>query len=208
MEKVKVCSVEVVGISPLLQSRFTDYAELAGDEATRPVVAERQLTRRDVAEEATYMDTDKTYYHPGPSILRLLREAGSFHKLKGNRKSVKFIVPSAVIVLTDRMTLLDPRNNFEPLAQFEVDSRSVVNQTTKGRIMSHRPRWDHWALRFDVEITTLLTEAFVQQLLQEGGRQLGLGAFRPEKGGPFGRFRVTNWKTAIFDMEEDAAAAE
>jgi hypothetical protein len=37
----------------------------------------------------------------------------------------------------------------------------------------------------------------VNKLLVEGSQQIGIGAFRPEKGGPFGTFLVTEWKEII-----------
>jgi len=53
--------------------------------------------------------------------------------------------------------------------------------------MCHRPRFECWSGKFTVRINeTLLPVDFVQQLLTEGGQQIGIGDFRPEKGGPFG----------------------
>lgn len=202
---MSMSTVEVVihGVSPLLQSRFTDASEIDGDKATRKVLVVKK-DRREAALAGAYVDADGSYYHPGASILRLLREAGGNHKMKGSRKSTKYLVPSAVLVTEDCVIIRDPAA-LAPLKQFEVDSRSVVNPTTKGRIMSHRPRWDAWAMLFHVEIATdVLEEEFIHQLLTEGGRQIGIGAFRPEKGGPFDRFRVVRWLV----VPELAAAAE
>lgn len=193
--QTKMIEVHIVGTSPLLQSRFTDAAEVEGDKATRTMLAVSG-DRRAIAEAGAYRHSDATYYHPGAAVLRLLREAGSNHKLKASRKSAKFIIPSAVLITDDRITLRDPES-MAALAAFEVDSRSVVNQKTRGRIMCHRARWDNWAASFQLEVNmSLLPEEFVHQLMQEGGQQIGIGAFRPEKGGPFGRFRVTHWAAA------------
>ena len=55
-------------------------------------------------------------------IGRLLREAGSNHKLKGSRKSAKFVVPAAVLVLDDAIILRNGDGQ-TPIKDFEVDSR-------------------------------------------------------------------------------------
>lgn len=185
--------VQIEGIHSLLQHRFSEQAEVEGQEPTRTALGTRRGTPREEAERVCYRDPEGYLYHPGSAISRLLREAGSNHKTKGSRKSVKYIVPSAVFVNEDAISLLDPVSK-EKLTDFEVDSRPVVIPSTKGRIMRHRPRLDRWAMNFTIEVDDeVLPLDFMQQLLTEGGRRLGLGDYRPEKGGPFGRFRVIFW---------------
>ena len=98
-------------------------------------------TPREQAEKASYRDKENRFYFPGAAFSRLLREAGSNHKLRGSRKSAKYVVPAAVRVGEDAVLI---RNGDGALLakDFEVDSRPVVIPATKGRIMAHRPRWD------------------------------------------------------------------
>ena len=61
--------------------------------------------------------------------------------------------------------------------------------------MRHRARLNAWRADFALEVDTdVLDTDIVHQLLTEGGQRIGIGDFRPEKGGPFGRFRVTLWQ--------------
>lgn len=190
---MKTITARIEGTTPLLQHRFSEKSEVEGTKPTR-LIGPSKGTPRDQAEPSAYRYPDGTLYHPGAAISRLLREAGANHKIKGSRRSVKFAVPSAVIVLDESIPLECPESG-KRLTDYEVDSRPVVNPSTKGRIMSHRPRHDKWAMTFQLEIDDdLLPPEFVHQLLEEGGRKLGIGDFRPEKGGPFGRFAVTMWK--------------
>ena len=185
--------VKIEGIHGLLQHRFSEQAEVEGQEPTRTALGVKRGTPREEAEKVCYRDLEGNLYFPGSAISRLLREAGSNHKSKGSRKSIKYIVPSAVFVPEDAIPLLNPIT-LERLADFEVDTRPVVNPYTKGRVMRHRPRIDRWAMEFSLEIDDeVLPLDFMQQLLTEGGRRVGLGDYRPEKGGPFGRFRVISW---------------
>lgn len=70
--------------------------------------------------------------------------------------------------------------------------------------MRHRPRYENWSMEFILEVQDdLLSVDLCQQLLTEAGLQVGIGDFRPEKRGPFGSFRVTQWK----EIEEAEAAA-
>jgi len=190
---MEVYMARIEGVSALLQHRFNEDSEAAVSSSTRTVKT-RVETPRDAAERVAYRYPDGGLYMPGAAISRLLREAGANHKMKGSRRSVKYLVPGAVIVPDEALTLIDPETD-SPAVDFEVDSRPVVIPATKGRVMRHRPRLDQWAAEFTLEVDEeMLDGSFVQQLLQEGGRKLGLGDFRPEKGGPFGRFQVTLWK--------------
>lgn len=188
---MKTIEVKIKGTTSLMLNRFTETNE--HETKTRKVLMNHG-TPRERAENSTYKDASGHFFFPGAAIGRLLREAGSNHKMRGSRKSAKFVVPAAVCVLDD--CVLIRNGDGESLAKdFEVDSRPVVIPATKGRIMAHRPRWDCWSANFNIRINDdLLPVDFVNQLLVEGSQQIGIGAFRPQCGGPFGTFMVTSWK--------------
>jgi hypothetical protein len=189
----------IVGITPLLQHRFTEKAEV--EQATRRMMVQAKDPRETAESHAYRMPDTKQLWHPGPAISRLLREAGGGHKLRGQRRSVKYTVPAAVIVLDDTLPLCS-RDGKTPLMNFEVDSRPVVIPSTKGRIMQHRPKSFHWSTEFSMQVDIeMLPIDLVHQLLMEGGLRLGIGDFRPEKGGPFGRFRVVSWVESELDKD-------
>lgn len=186
---MKRIAVEIKGVTPLLIHRFGEQAEQA--KATR-----RQMVQNvDPREEATknaYIAKDGTFYFNAFSIAGAMGNAGSNHKMRGSRKSLRFVVPSAVLVPSDSITIL---NGDGPAKNFEVDSRPVTIPATKGRVMRHRPRFDNWSARFELQINDdLLDVATAQQLLTEAGLGIGIGDFRPEKRGPFGTFRITKWE--------------
>lgn len=186
---MKTVDVTIVGTSPLLQHRFSENAEQT--KATRQVLQDRG-TPREQAEEVVYKNANH-FYFPGTWIAGAITEAGGSHKMRGSRKSAKYVVPAAIRVLDIEVPI---RNGDAKtlVKDFEVDSRPVTIPATKGRIMRHRPRFDVWSATFRITINdNLLPEEFVQQLLTEAGEQQGIGDFRPNKRGPFGCFRVTNW---------------
>lgn len=184
-------NVTIVGTTALLQHRFSENAEAA--KQTRKVNIQERDPREE-AETVSYRLPDGSLYFPGAAIGRLLREAGGSHKQRGSRKSLKYVIPAATLVMTDAIRLHAPDSE-EVLNNFEVDSRPVQIPATKGRIMRHRPRLNGWAATFDIRIDeTILSSETIHQLLSEGGQQIGIGDFRPEKGGPFGTFRVVKFQ--------------
>ena len=82
----------------------------------------------------------------------------------------------------------------KPVKDFEVDARPVVIPATKGRIMAYRPKIEIWRVEIPLEVDTSIVDLdMVHQLLEDAGRRQGVGDFRPEKKGPFGRFKVIRW---------------
>jgi len=181
----------VEGVMPLLQHRATEEA-LSG--ATRQNTPGEREDPRDICERTIYRMPDRSIAIPGGAFMRLLREAGGSHKSKGSRKSLKWILPAAALVLDDLCPLyLHDRRTL--IKDFEVDSRPVTIPATRGRVMRHRARFNEWACRANLRINTaILDEATIRQLLTEGLAQIGLGDFRPEKGGPFGVSSLVSWR--------------
>lgn len=182
-------TITIEGIAALLQHRFGEAAETGAEVRA---VKLQDMTPADAAETTAYRTENGVLYLPGAAIARLLREAGASHKQRGSRKSLKYIVPAAVIVPVDQIELHDAAG--ELLTRIEVDSRPVTIPATKGRIMRHRARVEKWRATFDLEIDdAVLDAATIHQLLEEGGRRIGVGDYRPERGGPYGRFAVIAW---------------
>jgi len=188
-DSVKTVKVEIRGITPLLIHRFNEEAEQG--KKTRRV----EVKQRDPREEATknaYIAKDGTFYFSAFSIPNAMGAAGSNHKATGTRKTLRYVVPSAVRMLSDVITIL---NGSGPAKDFEVDSRPVTIPATKGRIMRHRPRFNQWGAEFELLINDdLLSPEMAHQLLSEAGQGIGIGDFRPEKRGPFGTFRVVKFE--------------
>lgn len=190
---MKIINVQIKGDTSLLQHRFGEAAEGDSGKATRKVLVDRGTPRQE-AEKVCYKNAKGEFYFPGAAIGRLLREAGGGHKLKGSRKSAKYVVPAAVLVTDDEIVIRNGDGK-SPIEDFEVDSRPVTIPATKGRVMRHRPRYDNWSATFSIRVNeTILPPEFVQTLLTEGGQQIGIGDYRPEKGGPFGTFQIVSWK--------------
>ncbi len=198
MSTEKLVKITIQGMvnSALLQHRFSEAAIAAVSAATRKAKIGQQ-TPRESAEECCYRDAQGYLWLPGPSVGSMLREAGSGHKQKGTRKSLKWIIPAAVIVQEDRIPLFNIKTGKarKRLKTFEVDSRPVVIPSTKGRIMRHRPRLDEWSADLTISVDEEVLDCdTIQILLTEGGKRIGVGDFRPSCGGSFGRFLIKSWK--------------
>jgi hypothetical protein len=186
---MKIVDVEIVGVTALLINRFNEDAEEVKP-TRRVIVKERDPAAE--AEKAAYRAPDGTLYFSAQAIPRAMSDAGSSHKQRGNRKTLRYVVPSAIRMTSDIVTILDA--NGKPQRKFEIDRRPISIPSTKGRIMRYRPRFDAWSARFELVVNDdLLAPELAHQLLAEAGMSIGIGDFRPARTGPFGTFRVTRF---------------
>lgn len=183
----------VEGVTAMLLHRATEEA-LGGE--TRTNTASEREDPRTVAGKAVYRMPGKSNQLavPGAAFARMAREAGGAHKARGSRKSLKYIVPAAMIIMDDLCPLY-LKDRRTAITEFEVDSRPVTIPATKGRVMRHRARLNEWTAIVHLQLNeTILAEATLRQLFTEGLQQIGIGDFRPEKGGPFGTSSLVHWQ--------------
>ncbi len=182
---MKKYKVKIVGITPYMQHRMDDK-KLEEWEKNRKLIIERDDVSKEDAVRAEFHAYihDKNFYLPGEHIKGALINAGAMVKSKvGNaRKSMKNIVAGMFFVDEEKL----------PLPQeYEIDKRSVVNQNIKGRVISIRPKWPEWSAEFTLSVDndTITTET-VTEIIENAGKYIGIGSFRPQCNGMFGRFEL------------------
>lgn len=61
--------------------------------------------------------------------------------------------------------------------------------------MCHRPRVDEWRCTFTVDVdTSMFPPNLIRSVIDDAGKKIGLGDYRPARKGPFGRFVVVKWE--------------
>ncbi len=175
---IKKINVVIQGISALLMHQFPMESPPKGHEKWS---AEQQ------AKLCEYRDPESgKLFIPGIAIQRCLIAGAVYSKGKG-RASLKKPVAACVLISPERVSL--------GVKKYEVDSRPVVISATRGRIIRHRPRLDEWKCSFEIQFDDELVSAEEMKIVvEDAGKRCGLLDFRPACAGPFGRFRVTEWK--------------
>jgi hypothetical protein len=185
--------VTIKGITPLLMNRFHEENEVSVSSGVSAVQVGDKGTPRQQADKKRYADKENNLYIPGPNIFACLINAGKFHKVGKNKVTTQktSLVPAGITVEEIVIPLSDGNGG---KVTWEVDSRSVVIPSTGGRIMCHRPRVDEWGATFSLDVDTeMFHPNFVRKLMDDAGKKCGLGDYRPERKGPFGRFVVVRW---------------
>lgn len=180
---------EITGTSPLLMNNPAGMKKPGEDGGPK---VKKLPTPEEEARGLLYIDSDGKLFGPAMGFKSAIATAG-----KG-RKIGKAFVPALVRgnvfcpIEVERVTLLNPKNK-KPLSDkdYTVDSRRAVlkNGGKKVGVVRSRPRIESWACEVLLEIDTdFITAEHVTELLQLAGRSVGYLDFRPENGGPFGRF--------------------
>lgn len=203
-------NVSIQGESPLLMNRFTEANAAQVSAGTSSAIrAGGKGTPREQAEPRLYLTPDGKPMIPGPNIFRGVVDAGQFHK--AGRKQIttakSSLVPAGIRLLELECPIIDPFNPDRPV-KWEVDSRSVVNPATGGRMMCHRPRFDAWKLSFTLKVDDrMFDEGLVRVLVEDLGSKIGLGDYRPSRKGPFGLFMIVNWARQVSKDDRNSKAA-
>lgn len=141
----------------------------------------------DEAEAGTYRLADGTCAFPGAGFRgALLGAAGAW---KGPRKaSTMKSVLSHIEVLEDLAPLCLRDGTL--INSFTIDRRRAIVQ--RNGVIRCRPRFDEWSATFTIEYDDLLLPKpeILIDIANDAGRRMGIGDFRPQRNGPFGRFIV------------------
>lgn len=197
-------NVQIEGVTPLICNRFTDAAAQSATSGTRgSSAAQDRGTPREQAEPKLYMGLNGRPSIPQPNLFRCLIEGGRFHKIGKTQ-----VTTAKASMLFSCMDIEGAEIEIHHKEDWRVDTRAVRIPSTGGRILTHRPMFDDWALEFTVELDeTILGPKLLRTIFDDAGKRVGLGDFRPQTKGPFGRFVVTNWQV-VDERDELPVAAE
>lgn len=185
---MKTIDIEIRGVSPLLINRFREQAEVP--QTMQKNQKKDYGTPREQAESTAYFDEDtKKLWVPSIWIKGAIQTIASDFKLPGSRKSVKSVSGGCIIPNEEKLYF----NENYLLKDIEIDSRPCVIQ--RARIMRHRARLEGWSLLFSISVDdSIIPINNVHELISEAGKRAGIGDYRPQKGGPFGRFLISSWR--------------
>lgn len=134
---------------------------------------------------AMYHAEETGPYLPGRMLKACL--IGAAKKTKEGPK-----VKTGLIVMTDKAALeyTGPRDQEKMWKSGKyTDSRSVVVQ--RARLMRCRPVFSEWAAVFEVIFDpAVIDKSDIQRIASTAGLLVGIGDYRPENGGDFGRFQA------------------
>lgn len=188
---MKTINVVIEGKTPLLCNRFTDEAAASSTSGTRTSITGDKGSPREQAEKCLYISEDDGQpVIPQPNIFRAIIDAGKFHKAGKSKVTTQksSLIPACVEM--DEVEYV-----IETQAGWDVDTRAVRIPSTGGRILKHRAKFNDWKLSFEIKLDdSMMSASVLRDIIDDAGSKIGLGDFRPDNKGPFGKFRVVKWE--------------
>lgn len=191
---MEIITVKLIGISPLLMhgDRFSNPLDPL-TKGHKVLTSKRKKTEEDhlaIARSewmgSLYHDETLGPYMPTVNIKSAMVGGAKLSRLGSAFKR-------ACLILDDKAKLNYPGPR-KPGAMWDdgrfTDARSVV--VSQSRLMRYRPKFDTWETEsFDIlyDPETLDRDQVVRAL-ETAGKLIGIGDYRPDKGGTFGRFDV------------------
>lgn len=189
MEQKKY-TFEVVGMSPLLQHNPAGSMKLAKKGLSKKNIPEPE----DEAEAGVYRTPDGEFGAPVIWFRAAMLEAAKGERI--GKIGAKSVISGGVMMedIDEVVPLLNAENGMEPIEEYEIDIRRAKVQNAG--VLRSRPRFKGWGCRFDliVDEEIISMKDHVIPLLQKAGVVCGVGDFRPQKMGTFGRFRVVAYE--------------
>jgi len=180
---MKTYNITITGTTPLLMHRPSILIGAIDKSPTQ-----KEISPKERAEESLYVNDKGKLYQPATHIIGALIDAGKSQQVVGKKKATySKIVGYAVEI--------EPFEIEHKKQKWEVYScLGVIN---RGRVLIHRPILKEWELDFQVIFDEeQIPASILKEIFERAGKFSGLGDWRPNKKGRFGKFQVTSWKEA------------
>lgn len=197
MKSYKV-TIKANPIFPYMMQHRMDDTKLEEWEKNRKQIIERaELNDEDSKRAAfhSYLNKDGKAFIPTVQIKGALINSGKSIKAKvGNaNKNMSNIVAGQFYIRSENENA--PEEIELKSESYEIDKRSAVNRNIKARIISIRPKWKNWSATFKIIVDNdTITDSTIETLIKDAGNNIGIGSYRPQNKGEFGRFIIDKFE--------------
>jgi hypothetical protein len=182
MINMKTMSVSIKGVTPLLFNKFAEA------EIDSPVKKRAGAIKEKPVEDKLYLTDNNKIYTPSTHLVGAIVNDSKQFKIQGKGKSTYSKVIGSTVQI-------EPFQIVHNIQKWDVFSISAVNPMTRGRVMLKRPKMDEWKLEFGlIYDDEQIPEETMKNILDYAGTNVGIGDWRPDKKGRFGKFIVERFE--------------
>lgn len=163
-------------------NRFVD-ASIKSELKVRP-----GAVKKTEIEDKLYSTNEGKIYVPWNYLKNMLTNAAKSIKIPNQGKATYSKLFGSSIEITPFELILSPQD-------YEQFTTSAVNPMTGGRMMVTRPMFRKWALELQIGFDEDdIPVSVMNEALDRGGKYVGIGDWRPETKGVYGKFIVAEFK--------------
>jgi hypothetical protein len=180
-EKIQVT---IEGTTPLLFNRFRDVAIEGKSKKRTGAMAESDI------EDKLYLDEEGKTMLPAVYLKNCIVEASKQFKIVGKGKSTYSKLVASTVEIEPFYIDLNA-------SKYEIFRISAVNPMTRGRMMTERPKFNKWSASFELILNDeSVPISVINEILEHSGKYVGIGDWRPQTKGMFGKFMITSFKVS------------
>jgi hypothetical protein len=181
--------ITIKGVSPYSQSRYIDQDDLPKQGKEGADDYEKRTWQARI-----HRDGRGVPFLPAMSIKKSLDAASSYlGKIKGERNATYTKRFKSGLLVTENFALTENGKPVTSIADFQgewlfldANGKSMQGSTRVKRCM---PRLTTWTAAGVIHVVDeVITETVLEQALTDAGKFVGIGRFRPQNGGFYGRF--------------------
>lgn len=186
---MKIFNVKVEGVTPYMQHRMDDIKLEQWVKQRGPIYERYDISNPEVIADFhshIHFNGQPEYYIPSDHFRMSMIEAGKMVKGKvgGSTKSMSNVVAALFTVTPERISI--PKWS-------DIDKRSAVNKNIKARVIVIRPKWATWDAEFMLSVDEdSIHNDMIAKIIEYSGKYIGIGSYRPQNKGQFGRFKLTS----------------
>jgi len=176
--------VPIVGTTPLITQRFSDKAKRQMLDAMQGRKRVKSAKDPDADYQAAFYRTKEGYGFPAVGFKAAIVSAARLYD-----KSVTMTMLRQCVFVHGLVS----DNDTQPLVEVhgEPFMREDVVRVQRGTDLRYRPQFTDWSCTLEVTyIKSMLARSSVLSLVDAAGMGVGVGEWRPERGGDFGTFRI------------------
>lgn len=185
----------IEGVSPLQQSK--EYASICPKGI---INGEKKNETSDDYEKRTWknrshVDAKGRIYHPGGAFKKALIAAARYNgeQISGQgKKTYTAKITSGVGVVEDLTTNCTEKD----VTRRDVYASAMGGKgKNEGRVWKYFPTLENWTASTSIMVyDDIVTPEVLTKMIEEAGRYIGIGTWRPENGGEYGRFKIAKFE--------------
>lgn len=180
---MKIAVFNITGLSPMLQHSPASMLVTSGGDGLK---AKRKNDPKAEAEAGVYRNDKGEVVIPTIAFRSAILSAAKGRKI--GKVAAKTVISGCVFPVEESTLLLDQKA--KPLSRYKVHTCRAVIQ--RAGVIRARPMFENWTCRLalEVDVEMMPNLSILTELLNIAGKIIGIGDWRPEKLGTFGRFKA------------------